>query len=512
MPGHSDEIIKRLEDQAAINQATLVKLEEERHKSIEIGRKLDEAVKALDAAGKRTAKRSVYLDQLRGGGAAEEQIDVEESIERAVSNIEGNGHVMWKGERIPLIRSMPRGLQGVREGRGLVMFRMMRAMVVAGAQGKTGINDAVDVAAKIFGPEDSATRSLEEQRDIVKKAGGDEAFLKRALGTQILGSGGSFVAPQFTTTFLDFLFAVSVVRGLGAQSMPLVGAGGVAAVFLDGAINVAYREEAGTQNESSPVDGSLQVIRRILSATIALDDELLQEASFAIDAILRTHIGRAMAARSDRAFIVGRGTQNEIRGLDWWVEQPTTSHVANRSLATGAVTVQTILQDVANAIGRITSVENKPFYRDQGATPGVIMSDREARGLQIASEGAGGAISRPFREEISGGTFCGVPLGRTTQLPQTQVGDSAGSGTLNKARVYFADFGSLAIYERDGVGIESFRGGTFRDGSGQLKSGLSDRQTVLRVDTYHDFVDLYRGKSIARIDSVDWGPAFGVSV
>lgn len=504
MPADGD-IIKRLGELADISTKTLTQLEKQRAESIEVGKKIDERLTALEKRGERTAKRGQVLDELRSDGAGGDA-DIEERIERAVAAVNVDS-VEHNGARIPLIRSMPRGLAGVRDARGLVATRMIRMLALAQAHGRGTLDEAVERAAKHLGKDDAATQSLEEQRDIIKRASEDPDFKQRALGTSVLGSGAGFVAPSFATTFIDYLFAQSVMRRLGAMSMPLVGNGDVV-TFLDSAITVAYRQENTAQNESSPQDGTLQVMRRILSGTVALSNELLEEASFAVDAILRTHLARAMASFADRKMILGRGVSNEIRGLDWWVEQPTTAHYFNRTLDSGAATVQTVMADFATSLSKITA-ENKGITRDEGAQPGVIMSYRDALGLMIAKEGTD--PSRPFYDEIRGGSVFGMPLGKSTQLPLTDAGDGSGTSTNNKSKVFVADFASLAIYERDGLSIEAFRGGAYKDSTGTMQSGVSNRETVITADMHHDFVDLYRGKSIASIRSVDWGPAFGVS-
>lgn len=504
----SDVIMQRLAEQADINKGILAKLEASRNESIELGKKLDEALKRSEAADRRVASRRVYLAELQKGGP-DQGATIEERIERAVSEVEVE-HLSHRGMRIPVIRSMPRGLAGIEDGRGLVFVRMVRAMALAQTLGRTTIEDVIDLARRNYGPNDPATVSLEEQRDLIKKADGDPDFMKRALGTQVVGNGASFVVPQFTATFQDYLFAASIMRQLGVQSLPLIGNGGEAILFFDTAMTVGYREEGAPQNESSPTEGSQNVLRRILSGTIAVNNEWLEEASYGIDAMLRTHIAQAMMAYADQRFLLGRGTENEIRGLDYWVEQPTTAHYANRTLDTGAVTVQTVMADFANAIGRITSVERKSLDPATGARPACAMLDRDARGLAILKEGTD--PSRPFRDEIRGGSIFGLKLGRTTQLPSTLAGDASGSGTNNKSKIFVFDANACAIFERDGIQIEAFRGGAYKDSTGTMQSGVSNRQTVITADMHHDFAELWRGKATARIDSVDYGPAAGVTV
>lgn len=504
----SDEIMKRLAENADVNSKILTQLEKQRAESIELGKKLDEATKRLEGQGRRTASRRVYLDALRGG-ADDDAGTIEERIERAMTEVEVE-HIDHGGRRIPLIRSMPRGLHGIQDARGLVFVRMARMLALAQVHGQPNIDAAIELARKHLGANDQATVSLEEQRDIMRKAGTDKDFAQRALGTQLVGSGAGFVAPQYTATFQDYLFAVSVMRQLGCVSLPLVGNGGEAILFLDTAMTVAYREEGTAQNESSPSEGTQNVLRRTLSGTLAVNNEWLEESSYAVDAILRTHMAAAMNSYADKKFLLGRGTANEVRGLDYWVEQPTTAHYADRTLDGGAVTVQTVMADFANAIGRITSVENKSLGADQGAKPACVMHDRDARGLAILKEGTD--PSRPFRDEIRGGSIFGLKLGRSTQLPKTLAGDASGSGTNNKSKIFIFDAAVCAIFERDGIAIEAFRGGAYKDSSGTMQSGVSNRQTVITADMHHDFAELYRGKATARIDSVDYGPAAGVSV
>ena len=485
-------------------------LADERKKSEERAKELDSRLKNLETSGTAGAARTNYAEQLEGGAppAMGKGENPEQFIER-LRGAQGVRHVSINGANVPVLMHLPRGLAGVRDGRGLMAVRMMRAMALAVAQGKPFSHDnALDAARSHWGAHDFVLGELEGVRDLVRAVQGTDAAKKtdaqRALGTAVIGAGGALIGPQQAGPFIDYLSAVAVMRRLGAQVLPM-NATSMAMPAFDTGATVAYRGENAGPNESSPGDGMLELLRKLLAGAVVLSNELLAEASYAVYVLVRNHLARQMAAHADKKMILGRGIQHELRGLDWWAEQPTTAHYGNRNLGVGSVsTFKSLMKDFTGAFSVIAG-ENKPITAGEGANPGIVVGNRDFWGLMRVTDAQD---RRAFYDEVRGGTLLGANIACSTQIPENLAGDGAGSGTNNKSKIFVADFGSLVIAEGEVIETAAYPGGSYKDLNGTMQSGITNRETVITADQKHDFADLYRGKSIYRIDSVDLGVAF----
>jgi HK97 family phage major capsid protein len=402
------------------------------------------------------------------------------------------------GAVLPVLRQASRSTPRRQK---LMGARMIRAMAAAVATGERGDHESALRIAKSW--EDKALQgALEETRDLVRDLHGTDRVAaqraQRALGTVSLGSGASLVAPQYAAQIIDYLHPIAVVRSLGAQVLPL-SAGTLSMPFFSSAVTASYQAEHSGPNEGSPADGRLNFARKILTAIVALSKELLRESSYSVDEFLMRHIAQAMAAREDLAFIRGDGTQNTPLGLAYFAGLSSgggDAHAFNRTLDTGAVTVQTITTDSVKAM-RVVEESKVPMARC-----GWIFSTRDAYGL-MAKRNA--TTSVEVWPELKAGNFYGHPFRKTPQIPKTLAGDGAGTGTNNKSEVYFADFGCVAIAEQESIEINAYDGGAYKDSSGNVVSGITNREVVIAAAAAHDFGCLYRGDEVAKIGSVDWG-------
>lgn len=485
-------------------------LAEVRDANIAAIKEVDSKMAALGTSGTKGAARSRWFAGLHSGNAPTKRAEetVEDRIERAR---EEAGYLR---DGVGAFRHLPAGTAGIRDPRGLLAMRIMRAVALCTTQGKeVSVDLALANAARFFGSNDDATGYLEEARDLMAKYGSadekERALAERALGTAVLGAGAAFVAPPLWGTFYDFLFPKSVLHRLGAGQLPLTS--GLLLTYFDQAFTASYVGVNAGVNESSPVDNQAQIAPKTLQGVAALANDLLESASYAVDAILRLHMARAIAATSDLKGIQGLGTSFEPHGLDFWVQQPTTAHTFNRTLSGGVPTYDTVVKDHFNAIQKITDDNMEMAISpntddDGGVMPGVIYNNKDALGLMRIKVGT--AERWPFQEEMRGGTSLGMKWAATTQTTKTDAGDGAGAGTNNKAFVYIGDFAQLKEAVKDTLKIETFRGGAYKNASGTVVSGITNRETVFEAHLEHEWVEVQRGKGLARIGSVDWAAQF----
>jgi HK97 family phage major capsid protein len=270
--------------------------------------------------------------------------------------------------------------------------------------------------------------------------------------------------------------------------------------FIQNSATASYIGEGTGVNASQPTEGRLQLVRKTMQAVVAITKELLRESSYEVDAFILMHIARIIGVREDLAFMRGDGTAGTPRGITFWAAQSSnggSSHSFNRTLNGSTVPdVNTITADALKAMNLVES-SNVPM-----AKPGWIMSPRDFYGLVKLRNST---TQMPIWPELLAGTWYGVPLKRSTQLPKTLAGDASGTGTGNKAEVLFADFDSLLIAESKSLELQAFDGGAYVNSGGTMQSGITNREVVITGDLGHDFGSMYRGDDCVAITSIDWG-------
>ncbi len=435
-------------------------------------------------------------------GTAEEA--VEELRERVSKERSGHFVMMPNGTFVPVLKrfSAIRGSQVPAQQRNALMaVRQMRALALAVSQGREPSAESALAAARGWG-DPELLGALEHARDMVRglRSGDREQreASERALGTATLGSGASFVPGEYFGEVIDYLHDMSVVRSSGPSILPM-SRGSLTIPFVDSAAQATYVGENAGSNATTLGDAVLKLVRKKLQIIFPLSNELLAEASYAVDAFVLRHMGYVAAAREDLAFIRGDKTEHTPGGMKYWAEQSSAggdAHNFNRTLDTGAPTVQTITNDLIKAL-RILEDSKVPLMMVTW-----FMSPRDFWGL-VAKRGT--STDTEVFAEMRGGTLYGQPVKRSTQIPKTLAGDASGTGTGNKSEVYCAAMGNNVIAESDGAEITAQNGVAYKNASGVVTAGFTEDQTVMKMNRYHDFGDLYRGASNVLIESVDWG-------
>lgn len=475
--------------------------------SEERGKKIEEEVVKLSGAFEDFKTR--YMNAANAGRplTPNPHESPDEFISRAANETAEENVV--RGIRMGRTDMVRRGLAGVFNFSGLGAMRTLRCLAVSWL--RTGRSD-FDVAAKFAQDElldKRAAGHIEEARDLVKDAEGSDVQkrerARRALGTAIVGAGAGFLKPEQYAAFMDYLHPMSVIRALGASSLPMPN-GMLKVPYLDTAATAAYRGVHGAATTSDPGEKILTLTEKMLAGQIVMANELLKSASFAVEVFMRAHLARVMATTFDLKAIRGLGVSDELRGLDWWLDssknsQVSSSHKAARTLSGGVATARTIRADLLSC-QEIVEEENI------GAQPsdfGYAMCVREKYGLMRVRD----TQDRfEFADEMKGGTLLGAKFAATTQIPKTAAGDGAGSGTNNKSSVYGVNFASVVVAEVESPQVEFQSGAAYKDASGTVQSGFSQNESALAIFERHDFGLLLRGKEGKLLTSVDWGVAF----
>lgn len=393
---------------------------------------------------------------------------------------------------------------------GLDFIRTLRAIALAKIRTDLQFSSALpghDAVLKVFSEWGDVRGAglVEEARDLHKRHMGRDPKEARAQNSVLLGAGAGFVSTQMYQGIMDFLWPKTVVRALGAQSLPVT-KNSIEMLYIDSSAGAGRRGQLQTAAQTNVGEKRLRFTPTLLSAFIAMSNELLAEADIGLDVLYRSQLARAIAVQENLDFLVGEGTSNSPKGFAWWVDNALNGMVAathsfNRTLATGLPTYRTVRSDLLNAM-QVVAEENIDFAL---GAPGFAMATATKYGLMRCLNTNDVAV---FGDEMRGGTLLGAAFADTTQIVKNRAGDGAGSGTGNKADVYFADWSTCVVAEDPGVELKVVDGGTYRDSNGNVVTGLTTNESVAVVHAKNDFGMLNRGKEAARIRSVDWHAAF----
>ncbi len=389
----------------------------------------------------------------------------------------------------------------VRQG-ALFAFRMIRAYAACKiGGGEVGVERAIDVA-RGWGDKRLAG-ALEQTRDWQRDLYGTDATKKkeatRALGSHTLGSGAALISPEYASFIIDYRHPKSVVRALVSR-LPM-GKGGLEIPFMSDAATAEYTGENTGVNASQPEDARLVLARKILQGVIAMSRELVAESDYDVDAFYLQHLAKRMNTREDLALIRGDGTANTPRGMKYWIEQSSAggeAHAKARTLDTGAVTVSTITDD-ALWLPQIVEDSDVDLTPDGGA---YIMSVRDYYGL---AKQRNATTQMEIWPELRLSQFYGYKLRRSPQIPKTLAGDASGTGTGNKSELYFGEMPSFFVADTKILEVNAYDGGTYKDSTGTLQSGITNREIVITADQSGDFGAAERGAEGSMLTSVDWG-------
>lgn len=295
----------------------------------------------------------------------------------------------------------------------------------------------------------------------------------RALQQSVSGNGGSTVFPQYVSEMIELLREAAIMR-----SLP-----GIRIIQMDSsALTMNRQTGAGTAYystaEGNPITPSQQTTdvftlsEKKLTALTPVSNDLIRNSSISADAFVRDDLVRVMALREDLAFLRGNGSSGTPTGLNSLIAA---GHKYNAAYATG----------VAPTLANVEKELNFTLYKlRQAKIPLVnlfwIMSPRTELYLKTLLDGNG---NRVYATEMNtSGTLMGKPYFVTTQEP-----DNLSDGTNSDASgLYMGSAVHLVIGDRMNLEIAVAENGTYEEG-GNVKSGFSRDETVIRTISKHDF-------------------------
>lgn len=416
---------------------------------------------------------------------------------QALAKIEAEGGSLT-AEQLTQFTQLEAQVNGLTEkiSRAEAAERMAAASAVPVNEGAQGINSP---PAHISGPFTEKTKPGVAMAQMVRllvqaggnqhqaaemaKAGGYGADVHMALSTVTPGSGGVLVPENFSTSVIESLRPKSVIRSMGAVSLPLNN-GNLTMSRIIGNTQVAY---LGAEEDIQVTDmqfDDLKLTAKKSAAIVPIANDLLAYAGVnpRIDGQVSNDLAVSMGLSEDLHFIRSAGGGSLPKGLRYWAP------AGNVLPAPAGATLAIVDLYLGGMMLRLETA-NVDL-----AGCGWIMAPRTLRWLQSLRDGNGNKAY----PEIDLGLLKGYKVALTTQIP-TNLGVGG-----NESEIYFVNFADCYIGEDTTLAIAISTEASYKDAGGNTVSAFQRDQTLIRVISKHDFGPRHV-ESVAVGTGITWG-------
>ena len=329
----------------------------------------------------------------------------------------------------------------------------------------------------------AAAGGNQQQAAELAKTGGFDNDVVMALSTVTPGNGGVLVPTHMATSVIEALRPRSVMRRMGAVSLPLLN-GNMTLPRIKDSTTVAY---IGTETDIPLTDmtfADMKLQAKKQAAMVPIANDLLKFSGVNpnVDALVSADLLTSKALFDDITFIRAIGSDLSPKGLRYQalpanvVTAPVNPDLKAIDLFLGGLMLRL---EAANA-----SMTNC----------GWLMHPRTLRWLQSLRDGNGNKAY----PEIDQGNLKGYPVGLTTQIPVNLGVDG------DESEIYFNDFSDNYIGETGQLSIAYSTEATYKTSGGEVVSAFQRDQTLVRLIDHHDF-GLRHVESVAVGVAVKWG-------
>jgi HK97 family phage major capsid protein len=278
------------------------------------------------------------------------------------------------------------------------------------------------------------------------------------------GSGGALVPQRWSNEVIELLRAQSVMRKLGARSIPLPN-GNATIPRLSGGATSTYKGENAAVNASAPTTDDVKLSAKTQISIVPISNELIGYAGYNVEQLFLNDIIAATAEHQDAKFLRGDGTNSTPTGMR------KTAQDSGRVIPwSGTITAQAVDQFLGALILALEEANSAMRM------PGWVLSPRTKQFLADLYNDKGVKVY----PEIANGYLKGYPFATTTNVP-SNLGASS-----NESEITFADFSDVLIGETGQYEVSFSKEATYKDASGNLQSAYSNNQSVLRLVTAND--------------------------
>ncbi|MFN1233358.1 phage major capsid protein [Enterobacter hormaechei] len=403
-------------------------------------------------AGINTQVQALAQIEMNGGTLSAEQLEQFSGLQAQFDELSASIERLEAAERLAATTAVPvkaaqngRGAPGVQVKAEPAQYKGagMTRMVMAIAAGKGDLQQAAAFAAE----------DLNDQG------------LSMAI-TTAADSGGALVPQNMQNEVIELLRDRTIVRKLGARSIPLPN-GNLAIPRLASGSTASYVGEGKDVKASGATFDDVKLNAKTLITMVPLSNQLIGRAGFNVEQLVLGDIISGISTREDKAFLRDDGTNDTPKGMK------AVATAGSRTLPWSAdeeVNLQTI-DTYLDALILMAMDGNSNMLKC-----GWGMSNRTYMKLFGLRDGNGNKVY----PEMAMGMLKGYPIERTSAIP-------ANLGTGGKeSEIYFADFNDVLIGEDGAMVVDFSREATYIDADGNTVSAFARNQSLIRVIMEHD--------------------------
>ncbi len=315
------------------------------------------------------------------------------------------------------------------------------------------------------------------------KDGGFDNDVVMALSTVTPGAGGVLVPSNMASSVIEALRPLTVVRRMGAVSLPLLN-GNMTLPRIKDSTTISY---VGAETDIPVTDmtfADMKLQAKKLAAMVPIANDLLAFAGVnpRVDALVANDLLTSKSLFEDITFIRSAGSVLTPKGLRY---QALPANVVTAPVAPNLAAIDLFLGGLMLRLeGANASMSNC----------GWLMHPRTIRWLQSLRDGNGNKAY----PEIDSGQLKGYPFGLTTQIP-TNLGVDT-----DESEIYFVDFSDCYIGETGQLSLAYSNEASYKNTAGETVSAFQRDQTLIRLIDHHDF-GVRHAESVAVGVAVKWG-------
>lgn len=306
----------------------------------------------------------------------------------------------------------------------------------------------------------------------------------RAMQAASFTAGGATIAENFVAgELIEYLRAAAKVRAAGARELPLVN-GSATIPKITGGATAYWGDEGANIQASELTTGQVVLVEKKLTCLVPVSNDLLKNSNLQVDRLIRDDMTRAAANAEDIAFLKGDGTQSGPKGMYYWILAANRSNSAGTTLAN----VRTDIRTMKNGLGNANVPEVRRAFFAHSRTKNYM-------GWDLVD--GNGNFAFP---QLQGGD--GVSVAGATFYQDNNISIALGGAT--NSEIYYAEMSECFIGDSGELEIELFANAAYVDANGNVRSGVSRDESVIRLIRKVDFGMRHTGSAYV-LEAVQYG-------
>ena len=305
---------------------------------------------------------------------------------------------------------------------------------------------------------------------------GDDEFAIKTLTEGSAAGGGFLVSGDAAGEIIELLRPRSILRaagpvimGMNSDSKPIP--------RIAGGATASYIGENVSQNASDVTFDQLVLRIKKLRATVAISNELEDDADESANQLVITDIVSAMAITEDVKFLRGDGTNQTPVGLLNWAGTTTDSAAPDDGTDP---TLAEVREDIATAQDELNDANSRMIKSVWMMAPKTV--------TYMKWNLTDGNNNLVFKDELSKGELDGFPVFVSNNIPT-----DLGSNTRGESEIYFVDMADVVIGDRKVIEFTISDSASFTDSSGSTVSAFDNDLLVIRAISRHDLIVRHPG-------------------